>query len=329
MFGWFMAFRENGAPIRYPEQRTPVTLDTNIVGIYLIFLVPSIAFLIILSGIRKYRISSTISFLLLMFVGCSLLISLNHPCWHRSDTQIHTQFKAFSSEKFTANITVRVGLQFFNMSLTSSELDANGEIPLRYNERISFTEVHVLEKELENAQKKGLPYPILKVMEYLSANGFSWGRQYRVAGYYTSFVLHLALFTWCITFLCLCFLPHMFAKALLSTGVLMVIGNFIFLSNIPRKMNIRFPTEYGSTVLQFRLSFCFHFIALAAMLSIFVASIIWFLESWRIYRFKTIFAACRYAEDSVVDFYRSASAVTSVISIPDKFIDEEIRYRKR
>ncbi|KHJ76714.1 hypothetical protein OESDEN_23666 [Oesophagostomum dentatum] len=43
-----------------------------------------------------------------------------------------------------------------------------------------------MEKELSNALRKGLPFPILKVIEYLSGDGFSWGRQYRVAGYYTA-----------------------------------------------------------------------------------------------------------------------------------------------
>ncbi|ETN68600.1 hypothetical protein NECAME_15740 [Necator americanus] len=43
-----------------------------------------------------------------------------------------------------------------------------------------------MEKELSNALTKGLPFPILKIIEYLSGDGFGWGRQYRVAGYYTA-----------------------------------------------------------------------------------------------------------------------------------------------
>ncbi|VDM72515.1 unnamed protein product [Strongylus vulgaris] len=46
-----------------------------------------------------------------------------------------------------------------------------------------------MEKELSNALTKGLPFPIIKVIEYLSGDGFSWGRQYRVAGYYTAYEL--------------------------------------------------------------------------------------------------------------------------------------------
>ncbi len=40
---------------------------------------------------------------------------------------------------------------------------------------------------------KGLPFPILTVAEYLSldGDGFCWGRNYRLAGYYTSIFLWL------------------------------------------------------------------------------------------------------------------------------------------
>lgn len=44
---------------------------------------------------------------------------------------------------------------------------------------------------MELTLEKGLPYPILKVIEYLSVDRteFLWGRQYRLAGYYTNFTL--------------------------------------------------------------------------------------------------------------------------------------------
>ncbi len=48
-----------------------------------------------------------------------------------------------------------------------------------------------MEKELHKGLHKGLPYPILSVIEYLSVDraGFKWGRQYRLSGYYTSILL--------------------------------------------------------------------------------------------------------------------------------------------
>ncbi|VDO53386.1 unnamed protein product [Onchocerca flexuosa] len=62
---------------------------------------------------------------------------------------------------------------------------------LEYNERFEFLNVFSMEIELENSLRKGLPYPILKVIEYLSVDraGFIWGRQYRLAGHYTIYLL--------------------------------------------------------------------------------------------------------------------------------------------
>lgn len=40
--------------------------------------------------------------------------------------------------------------------------------------------------ELQMAYRKGLPYPMLKLLEYFSLNegSFDWGRKYRLAGHY-------------------------------------------------------------------------------------------------------------------------------------------------
>ena len=48
-----------------------------------------------------------------------------------------------------------------------------------------------MKKEHRKALVKGLPYPILTITEYLSqdAEGFCWGRRYRLAGHYANFLL--------------------------------------------------------------------------------------------------------------------------------------------
>jgi len=45
--------------------------------------------------------------------------------------------------------------------------------------------------EYRMALKRGLPFPLLTVVEYFAVNseGFAWGRAYREAGYYTSIFL--------------------------------------------------------------------------------------------------------------------------------------------
>ena len=126
-----------------------------------------------------------------------------------------------------------------------------------------------MERELGKALRKGLPFPILKVIEYLSAEGFTWGRQYRVAGYYTKCLMVMAGISWIITVICLGLVPPMFPKSLFWTGVLIAIGllsyfeqeifsgDAIFFWQLPKNMSIHFPTSKGSVPLKFRPSICF------------------------------------------------------------------------
>lgn len=71
--GWFDAFRENGAPTWYGENRTPVFLDLHIAALLSVFIAPTLAFLIILPGIRHLRAISAFIFLFSMTVGAIIL----------------------------------------------------------------------------------------------------------------------------------------------------------------------------------------------------------------------------------------------------------------
>lgn len=48
-----------------------------------------------------------------------------------------------------------------------------------------------MNEELGNACRKGMPFPLLKVLEYftLTHGSFAWGQQFRSAGHYANAVL--------------------------------------------------------------------------------------------------------------------------------------------
>lgn len=71
--GWFDAFRENGAPTWYGENRTPVVMDLHMAALLSIFITPTIAYILILPGIRRYATVSTVTFMFSMIVGTILL----------------------------------------------------------------------------------------------------------------------------------------------------------------------------------------------------------------------------------------------------------------
>lgn len=71
--GWFDAFRENGDPTCFGENRTPVIVDLQLIALSSMFVTPLLAFLIILPGVRHYRVASTIAFLLSISIGAITL----------------------------------------------------------------------------------------------------------------------------------------------------------------------------------------------------------------------------------------------------------------
>lgn len=62
---------------------------------------------------------------------------------------------------------------------------------LYLNERFYMSGVEAMTHDLQTTYRKGLPYPLLKVIEYfsLSQGAFAWGRLYRNAGYYAGAIL--------------------------------------------------------------------------------------------------------------------------------------------
>ena len=60
-----------------------------------------------------------------------------------------------------------------------------------FNERFGWAQATDMEESYKKSLKRGLPYPILTIAEYFSLGqeGFSWGGQYRTAGYYASILL--------------------------------------------------------------------------------------------------------------------------------------------
>lgn len=68
-----------------------------------------------------------------------------------------------------------------NVTLDTSPEFNNRTMEVAFNERFGFDGPTQLMEEFKKGLKKGLPFPILTVAEYmaLDAEGFCWGRNYR------------------------------------------------------------------------------------------------------------------------------------------------------
>ncbi|CEF64709.1 Moladietz [Strongyloides ratti] len=298
--GWFDAFRENGEPTWFHEIKPPLPTDIFIVAIFWLFLTPITAFLIILPGVRNRKGISSLSFLLAMSTGATILVSIYYPGWHQSNGRIFSSYKSFSSGKIHAKIGVKIGLKHVNITLTSlckDDLFENETISqfsnqFLYNERFQFDEVSTLSKELLIATKKGLPYPILKIVEYLSVNGggFPWGRQYRLAGYYASFFLWVAFGFWILKLFFLCALPHHTFHVSCIVGISILIADLIYAYNTPKSLIIKFEGPNKSVVdLVFSLSTCFYSTLLVGTGTLIYGICGWIMQDYFGYQFKTFF----------------------------------------
>uniref|UniRef100_A0A915PG86 DUOXA-like protein C06E1.3 n=1 Tax=Setaria digitata TaxID=48799 RepID=A0A915PG86_9BILA len=330
--GWFDAFRENGDPTWFGDNRTPVVFDLQIFALASIFITPLLAFLIILPGVRHYRIASTIAFVLSTTVGAVILISIHYPSWHQGSTRIYSAYRAFTTDKLDAILGVRMGLKHVNVTLTSVPKTESKSLHhsldgLEFNERFEFLNVFSMEMELEKSLKKGLPYPILKIIEYLSVDraGFVWGRQYRLSGYYTIYLLWTAFAFWIVQILMLCLVPHNFAKLVVIVGILIISADFVYFTFVPKNFQIKFPSSDGSiSVLDFHFSTCFYTTLTAGITSVIYGGILLILQAKSLYTLKT-FITCHPDEHccNVIKYESSSSILsfsspTSTLTIPSE-----------
>jgi len=67
---------------------------------------------------------------------------------------------------------------------------------IEYNERFWWRSSGEMTSAFKQALYQGAPFPIVSLAEYFSLHqeGFSWGSQYREAGYYASIMLWYYIF---------------------------------------------------------------------------------------------------------------------------------------
>lgn len=131
-------------------------------------------------------------------------------------------------------------------------------IDINYNERFHWIEPMQMRREYHQALERGLPYPILTVVEYLSQDdgGFSWSRQYRAAGYYTSMLLWVSASV-CVLMFCLhCAAPKYGIYAMQALGVLLLLTNLNYATLVPRgDQKLVIPFEGQSLTFRFGWNF--------------------------------------------------------------------------
>ncbi|KAJ1355009.1 hypothetical protein KIN20_012119 [Parelaphostrongylus tenuis] len=265
---WFGGFAE---PSDYSNAEMP---DINLPALIIssIFAVPYLAFLVVLPGVREKRLITLAVFTEVALVGAVLAISLHFPGWAGGSARIVAQFRSHVNERMRAHVGVHVGLTNINITLRFEEmveLDRSGSridmSQLYYNEKFDISGVSSMTSELHSAYLRGLPYPILSILEYFSLNqdSFDWGRHYRTAGHYTSAAISFSLACWLLATVCLLFVPHQFGVSMLATGFAALLACLLYLIMSPCQLEIGFVGTQGERVLM-KMSFQWAFYCVLA-----------------------------------------------------------------
>lgn len=283
-------FREDGGPAFYGySNRTSVTGDINIVVWCLVFLTVFLAFLIIFPGIRKERFATFITVSLSLFVGNVIMVSRLGSSWHVAKVHISSSYSALTKELITAELGVYIGLGHANITLRALPKDNLANVQdIDFNERFSWLGAHEMGESYHEALIRGLPFPILTVAEYFSLRqeGFTWGGQYRAAGYYGSIMLWAAFASWLMMNLLLIVVPRYGAYAMMTTGLLLIGAASMYQCLLPiNPLTIRFEENKQ---LEFGFGWCFWLVHASGAVCLIVGLIIVCIDCIYPHKFSTV-----------------------------------------
>ncbi|XP_052128152.1 dual oxidase maturation factor 1 [Frankliniella occidentalis] len=289
MKGWFDLSRVDGGPTLYSHaNRTTVTGDVTTAALFLAAGTLFIAFLVIFPGVRKERFTTFSSVTFSLFVGTAILVTCQGSSWHVAKNQVTATYRAFSKERLRAEVGAYIGLQHVNITLRAlPEVNQTEAQDIDFNERFSWGGAGDMRQGYREGLVRGLPFPLLTVAEALSLGqeGFSWGGQYRRAGYYCAILLWASFAAWCVTNLLLIVVPRYGAYCLAGTGSLMLVADAVYWSLLPRtQLMVRFE----GAELNFSLGWCFWLVLAAGALSVLFGLVIAVFDMLFPHRFSTV-----------------------------------------
>merc|ERR1719266_3114475 len=238
-------------------------------------------------GIRSQRFTTFTSVILSLFVGGTTLVGIYGCGWHVAEAEISSAYRSFSNEKIQGRLGIYIGIDHVNITLLAMPEYYNKTMDVAFNERFDFERPDQLQQEYKKGLKKGLPFPILTVAEYMSvdAEGFCWGRNYRQAGYYAEFFLWFSFALWLLMNMMMVIVPRYGAYLMSCTGAMMLFADFLYFWLLPSRP-LKIPFE--GVVLEFELGWCFWLVLTAGSLCLMLGVSISVIDLIYPHKFSTV-----------------------------------------
>jgi dual oxidase maturation factor 1 len=202
-----------------------------------------------------------------------------------------------------------------------------------FNERFDWNQAYDMSNSYKCALQRGLPYPILTVAEYFSLGqeGFTWGGQYRAAGYYASILLWSSFAFWLLMNLLLVAVPRYGAYMMSVTGFLLVLTDIGYYMMLPKRP---LTIVIEGTKITFQLGWCFWLVLVAGMLCLIIGLTISIIDLVWPHRFSTILEVSSLAPTLlhvVITFGRNLQVYYDTPYDRHVILEEshDVRYRKR
>ncbi|KAF4519169.1 hypothetical protein B566_EDAN008232 [Ephemera danica] len=233
---FFSGFRDEGFPSIYAELKTAAHVDVLEAGLIVAFVIIGFSLLLTLPGgtrgLQKLKVLLRIC--VLVVIGAILTVTNFGQEWEVGHVVSKTPYKPLISDEVDANIHLHIGLRSINVTMKAEHglPEALKNEIIDYNEQFSWTWDQGRFGFGPFAQRKGLPLPILWIVDYftLDGEGFRFGRFYRTAGWYTHIAMWSALPAWMLACILLHCSVHYGSLLTCLTGVLQLLACIIWAS---------------------------------------------------------------------------------------------------
>uniref|UniRef100_A0A3P9PK69 Dual oxidase maturation factor 2 n=2 Tax=Poecilia reticulata TaxID=8081 RepID=A0A3P9PK69_POERE len=245
-----MTFYDDIYPF-YPLQRTAFIVSGRLLAIILVFLMLAVGLLLILPGIRgRTRVFWMLRIMTSLFIGV-VIVALNFTnSWAEARMTTNATYKSFSNAVIQAEVGLHVGLYGINVTLRGNPIVQFNET-INYNEMFSWHDI--AEEEYEQALIKGLPNPILYIVEkFTLSSPCGMIFQYSYSGRFASATLWTAFCCWILANI-LFFLPDVVYAGYMTMAtaafIFFSMASFSTIKNVPRCVfsigEDSFVTEYS------------------------------------------------------------------------------------
>lgn len=264
--------RSEKFPTIYESNLTSVTVDVLEAGFITAFVILLLCFYV---ALLKHNIKNFFTHLRItvsLLLGLFILLGNFGQEWEVSHIKTNTTYKSGSKHEIIADIGIKIGLRSINVTL-KSDIEDHKALPnevINYNERLHWTwdqgrfgfgpYAGTLQQEFRAAQYRGLPLPILWVIDYfvIDGEGYRHGRFYRTAGWYAHIAIWTAFPCWLMANILFRSVIRYGAYFLLIGGVLQLTANLIWC--VVRNPNsLIIPFENATMTTKYGLSFWLNF----------------------------------------------------------------------